>query len=69
MPDDVNDLRPALAGKGHDRLDIDDVPYYQLWASPFEPGLSILDLLMNEGPAGLLTLRRMARMDNSLQQQ
>ena len=38
-----------------------DVPYYQLWSDRFgfTPGLSILDLMMNEGPEGIFTLKKM----------
>lgn len=40
---------------------IRDVRYYQVWQSRhgFIPGLSILDLMMNEGPEGIFTLMRM----------
>ena len=40
---------------------IHDVPYYQLWSDRygFTPGLSILDLMMNEGPEGIHTLQKM----------
>ena len=38
-----------------------DVPYPQLWAARhgFQPGLSILDLLMNEGREAIFTLQKM----------
>ena len=60
----VNDLRGKIDGKRGDNLPIIDVPYYQLWATRhgFVPRLSILDLLMNEGRAGILTLMRMVKL-------
>ena len=60
----VNDLRGKIDGKRGDNLPIIDVPYYRLWATRhgFVPRLSILDLLMNEGRAGILTLMRMVKL-------
>lgn len=57
------DLRPATAGKRSDTLPVADVAYYQIWQHRhgFHPRLSIFDLLMHEGPQGLLTLLKMAR--------
>ena len=60
---DALDLRGKIGGKRGDKLPIVDVPYYQMWAQRrggFTPSLSILDLLMNEGREGLLTLMKMA---------
>ena len=51
-------------GKHADKLPIADVPYYQMWArrhTTFQPHLSILDLLMNEGREGIFTLLRMVK--------
>lgn len=55
------DLRGKIDMKRPDSLPITDVPYYQVWADrhAFIPGLSILDLLMNEGREGIFTLLRM----------
>lgn len=57
----ATDLRRALGGKKRDTLPIEDVPYYQVWQQRhgFLPGLSILDLMMNAGREGLLTLLKM----------
>ena len=58
------DLRGKIGGKRGDKLPIVDVPYHQIWAprrEGFEPRLSILDLLMNEGREGLLTLIEMGK--------
>lgn len=43
------------------QLGVRDVPYYQVWASRhcFVPRMSILDLMMNEGPEGIFTLQNM----------
>lgn len=55
------DLRGRMGGKQADALPIADVPYPQLWATRhgFQPGLSILDLLMNEGREAIFTLQKM----------
>ncbi len=55
------DLRGRMGGKQADALPIADVPYPQLWAARhgFQPGLSILDLLMNEGREAIFTLQKM----------
>lgn len=55
------DLRGRMGGKRADALPIADVPYPQLWAARhgFQPGLSILDLLMNEGREAIFTLQKM----------
>ena len=58
------DLRGKLGEKRGDTLSIDDVPYYQMWSArrgAFLPRLSILDLLMNEGREGVLTLLKMVK--------
>jgi len=59
--DDVCDLRGRIAMKRPDTLPIDDVPYYQMWTGQgvFKAGLSILDLMMNAGREGILTLMAM----------
>lgn len=40
------------------------VPYYQLWQERynFVPGLSIIDLFMNEGPHGIFTLNQIKKL-------
>ncbi len=56
------DLRGKIGGKRGDKLPITNVPYYQMWSQRrgnFTPGLSILDLLMNEGREGIFTLLKM----------
>lgn len=57
----ATDLRGKIAGKKPDTLPIADVPYYQVWATRhgFQPGLSILDLLMNTGRESIYTLIKM----------
>ena len=57
------DLRGKMGGKRGDSQPIDNVPYYQMWSQrrgSFTPGLSIFDLLMNEGREGIFTLMKMA---------
>ncbi len=63
--DGVLDLRRTLDAKRADDLPIDDLPYYQAWQArhPFLPALSVLDLLMNEGPTAIVTLTKMCRQD------
>ena len=58
---EATDLRSLIGGKKPDTLPITDVPYYQVWASRhgFQPGLSILDLLMNTGRESIYTLQKM----------
>lgn len=58
---EATDLRGLIGGKKSDTLPITDVPYYQVWASRhgFQPGLSILDLLMNTGRESIYTLQKM----------
>lgn len=60
-PQGMADWRPLLGTKRGDLLPLHDVPYYQLWASRhgFVPGMSILDLLMNEGREAIFTLQAM----------
>ena len=56
------DMRDKMGGKRGDRLPIVNVPYYQMWSQRhggFNAGLSILDLLMNEGREGVFTLMKM----------
>jgi len=63
LPEGINDLRGRIAMKKGDTLAIANVPYYQMWTSNkqgFEPDLSILDLMMNMGREGILTLMEMA---------
>lgn len=57
------DLRGKIDMKRPDTLPIKDVPYYQVWACRhgFMPGLSIIDLLMNEGREGIFTLLQMVK--------
>lgn len=58
---DTHDLRGVIGTKQPDRLPIADTPYHQIWAHRhgFVPRLSVLDLLMNHGREGILTLHRM----------
>lgn len=60
---EADDWRKSLGTKRGDLLPLDNVPYYQPWADRhgFTPGMSILDLLMNEGREGIFTLLNMAR--------
>lgn len=55
------DLRGRIAMKRPDDLPITDVPYYQMWTatSGFVNDLSILDLMMNMGREGVITLTQM----------
>ena len=48
--------------KKADALPIANVPYYQMWPGQdgFKPGLSVLDLMMNLGREGIITLMAMA---------
>lgn len=58
------DMLGKLGCKHGDKLSMPDVPYYQLWnqrRDDFLPRLSILDLLMNEGREGLITLLKMGK--------
>lgn len=58
------DMLGKLGCKHGDKLTMPDVPYYQLWnqrRDDFLPRLSILDLLMNEGREGLITLLKMGK--------
>lgn len=62
------DLRGKVGLKRGDRLALANVPYYQMWSQrrgSFTPGLSILDLLMNEGREGIFTLLKMSE-DSSI---
>ncbi len=63
MPVGALDWRAQLGTKRGDLLPLSDVPYYQPWASRhgFAPGMSILDLAMNEGREGIFTLLAMGR--------
>ena len=64
IADGVSDLRGKIGGKRADTLPIVDIPYYQMWSqrsSAFVPRLSVLDLLMNEGREGVITLLKMAK--------
>ena len=66
VPADAQDLRGRIAMKKPDTLPIDDVPYYQMWTAQhggFKPGLSILDLMMNLGREGILTLMAMTEVN------
>lgn len=57
----ATNLQHAVGGKHGDSLPVADVPYYQVWQQRhgFVPRLSILDLMMNMGREGLLTLLKM----------
>ena len=57
----ATDVRRRIGGKKPDNLPIADVPYYQVWQERhgFVPGLSVLDLLMNTGREGIITLIKM----------
>lgn len=57
----VADLRGLIGMKKADALPITPVPYYQMWtaSSGFCPDLSVLDLMMNMGREGVLTLMAM----------
>ncbi len=60
----VSDLRGKIGGKHGDKLHITNVPYYQMWSNrhhSFMPDLSILDMLMNQGREGLITLLKMGK--------
>ena len=62
MPDaGIMDLRGRIGMKKPDTLSIANVPYHQMWTGglDFEPDLSILDLMMNLGREGILTLMEM----------
>lgn len=58
-------LQRQVGEKKSDSLPINDVPYYQLWASRygFKPDMSILDLLMNTGRESIITLQKMMAKD------
>ncbi len=64
----ATDMRRALGGKKRDTLPIDDVQYYQVWQERygFAPGLSILDLMMNMGREGIITLLKMTENNQLL---
>ena len=59
---EMTDLRGRIAMKKPDTLPITNVPYYQMWKANdgFRPDLSILDLMMNRGREGILTLKAMS---------
>ncbi len=59
--DGVMDLRGRIAMKKQDTLQLSNVPYYQMWKGEdgFKADLSILDLMMNMGREGILTLMAM----------
>ena len=59
---EATDLRGRIAMKKPDTLPIANVPYYQMWKADdgFRPDLSILDLMMNRGREGILTLKAMS---------
>ena len=63
MPDaGCVDLRGRIGMKKPDTLAMANVPYSQMWAPTrqgFEPGLSILDLMMNMGRESIFTLMEM----------
>lgn len=55
------DLRTKIGGKKPDKLPINNVEYYQVWTPRygFQPNLSIIDLMMNEGRESIFTLMKM----------
>ena len=57
------DLRGRIGMKKADTLLMSNVPYYQMWPGQegFRPDLSILDLMMNMGREGILTLMEMTQ--------
>ena len=55
-------VKPAKGGvNAANALPVADVPYYQVWNARhgFVPGLSILDLVLNEGRCATLVLNAM----------
>ena len=66
---EVTDLRGRIAMKKTDTLPIANVPYYQMWKADdgFRPDLSILDLMMNMGREGIITLMAMAEKSPLIQ--
>jgi len=60
--DGLLDLWGRIAMKKPDALPIKDISYYQMWSGQegFRPRLSILDLMMNMGREGVITLMAMA---------
>ena len=61
FPVGSDDLRGRIAMKKPNALPIANVPYYQMWTAQggFKPDLSILDLMLNMGREGILTLMEM----------
>ena len=59
----VADMRGRIGMKKPDTVTaIVNVPYYQMWTGQrsFEPDLSVIDLMMNMGREGIITLMAMA---------
>lgn len=61
----ATDLLGKIGGKKPDTLPIVNVPYYQVWQERhgFVANLSILDLLMNTGREGIITLIKMNKTE------
>ena len=61
-PEGVIDLRGRIGMKKPDTLSFSNVPYYQMWPGQegFRADLSVLDLMMNMGREGILTLKAMS---------